>query len=275
MAGMASPGDTLAEDAAASIRARTGFEPEVAVALGSGLGDSLPMDEEVSIRYREITGFPEPTVPGHEGRLALGSVAGVPVAAFHGRFHRYEGHAFSVCALPVRVASLMGAGKMLLTAAVGALHPSLAPGDVVVASDHLNLMGGNPLLGWTFPDRTPAFVDLSEVYDRRMAELAASKAGELGIRVSTGVYVAVPGPSYETPAEAEFLRRAGGTVVGMSVVPEAVPARALGMRVVGLFAVANAVGAHTSHAEVVRASGAAADALGRLLEAMLPEMEGD
>jgi len=268
------PGDTLAEDAASSIRARTGFVPAVAVVLGSGLGASLAIDEEVSLAYRDIAGFPEPTVPGHGGRLALGTVAGARIAAFHGRFHRYEGHSFPVCALPVRVARGLGAGTLVLTAAVGSLDPSLAPGDVVVARDHVNLMGGNPLEGWRFPDGTPAFVDLSEVYDRQMAELAGSKAETLGIRVHPGVYVSVRGPSYETPAEAEFLRRAGGTVVGMSVVPEAVPARALGMRVVGLFAVTNAVGTHTSHEDVVRASSAAAGAVAELLEAVLPEMEG-
>jgi len=211
------PGDTLAEDAASSIRARTGFVPAVAVVLGSGLGASLAIDEEVSLAYRDIAGFPEPTVPGHGGRLALGTVAGARIAAFHGRFHRYEGHSFPVCALPVRVARGLGAGTLVLTAAVGSLDPSLAPGDVVVARDHVNLMGGNPLEGWRFPDGTPAFVDLSEVYDRQMAELAGSKAETLGIRVHPGVYVSVRGPSYETPAEAEFLRRAGGTVVMVGI----------------------------------------------------------
>lgn len=265
------PGDGAAEAAVDVIRERTGFEAEAAIVLGSGLGGSLEIEEEASFSFPELPGFPAPTVAGHAGRLVLGSAAGVQVAAFLGRLHRYEGHAFRVSALPIRLGRLLGARAAVLTAAVGALDTSLVAGQVVVASDHVNLMGGNPLEGWRFPDGSPAFVELSGVYDRELTDRVVADAEALGIRATRGVYVAMPGPSYETPAEAEFLRRIGGTVVGMSVVPEAVPARALGMRVVGLFAVTNTVGAPTTHEDVIRASNEAAGAIGRLLVELLPE----
>src|SRR6266508_4628140 len=175
-------------------------------------------------------------------------------------------------ALPVLVSRLLGADTMVLTASVGALDPSLAPGTVVVGSDHINLMGENPLRGWRRPDGTPPFVDLSAVYDPELARIAVEEAEAIGAPVGRGVYLAVSGPTYETPAEIEFMRRAGGSVVGMSVVPEAVPARALGMRVLGLFSVANAVGGEVSHAEVIRVGAQMGSVIGRLLAGILPRL---
>src|SRR5439155_14736318 len=145
---------------------------------------------------------------------------------------------------------------------------------LVVGSDHINLLGDNPLRGWRGPDGTPPFVDLLDVYDARLSELAVREAERLGAPVARGVYLAVPGPTYETPAEIEFMRRVGGTVVGMSVVPEALPARALGMRVLGLFSVTNVVGEEVDHLQVVRMGERMSGVLGRLLEAIVPRAAG-
>lgn len=268
--GLPSPGDGLAEAAVEAIRARTALEPEVGIVLGSGLGQvAEDLSEEASFAFADIPGFPELTVPGHSGRLKLGELAGVPVAVFRGRFHFYEGNEMSVCALPARVSRLLGAGTMILTAAVGGIAEGLSTGHLVVGTDHLNMMGVSPLRGWRNPDGSPPFVELTQVYDRKLADLAVGSAESLGIPVSRGVYAAMPGPTYETPAEIEFLRRAGASVVGMSIVPEAVPARALGMRVLGLFFVTNAVGVEVTHEEVVAASGAVAGAIGLLVADVL------
>ncbi len=272
-AGLPDPGDGLPEAAVRVIRSRTDLVPRVAVVLGSGLGEALGgLVEADSLPYPELPGFPAPAVPGHAGRLALGELAGVPVAAFFGRIHFYEGHPMALCSLPVRLARQLGADTVILTAAVGGVERSLRPGSLVVGRDHLNLMGENPLRGWRNPDGSPPFVDASAVYDPDLVRLALERAEALGIPAVPGVYAAMPGPSYETPAEIEVLRRVGATVVGMSVVPEALAAVALGMRVLGLFTVANVVGVPVEHGEVVRVSRAAAGAVGRLVADLLPRM---
>jgi purine-nucleoside phosphorylase len=254
----------------AVIRERSALEPVAGVILGSGLGAAVEGVQEVAaFSYDGLPGFAPPTVPGHVGRLVLGRMAGTPVAVFLGRMHYYEGNPMARSALPVRVSRLLGAGVMILTASVGALDASLAPGTVVVGSDHINWMGENPLRGWRLPDGTPPFVDLAAVYDASLARIAVEETEAAGAPVGRGVYLAVSGPSYETPAEIEFMRRAGGGVVGMSVVPEAVPARALGMRVLGLFSVTNAVGGEVSHQEVIRVGNRMGSVLGRVLAGVL------
>ncbi|HZP90672.1 MAG TPA: purine-nucleoside phosphorylase [Actinomycetota bacterium] len=275
MTALPGPGDARADEAAEAVRARTSLLPRVAVVLGSGLGAALEdVVEDASFSFEELPGFPRPTVPGHAGRLTLGTLAGVPVAVFRGRIHYYEGNDMSVCALPVRLARLLGAGTVILTAATGGIGEGLTTGCLVVGADHINLMGANPLRGWRRPDGSPPFVDMLGTYDAELAELAVAAARELGIRVSRGVYAAMPGPSYETPAEIEALRRAGADVVGMSVVPEAVPARALGMRVLGLFFVTNRVGVEVDHEEVIRASNAMAGSIGRVIAEVLSKGAG-
>jgi purine-nucleoside phosphorylase len=268
------PGDTLAEEAVAVIRERTDVVPAFAVILGSGLSgaaDAFDVDAEVS--FEGIPGFPPPSAPGHPGRFVSGAVDGVPAIAFAGRIHYYEGHALGLSALPVRLAALLGAHSVVITASVGGLDPSLRTGQLVIGSDHLNLLGDNPLRGWHRPDGTPPFVDLSAVYDAGLADTAETLARELGLRATRGVYAAVPGPSYETPSEIEVLRRAGATVVGMSVVPEAVPARALNLRVLGLFVVTNTVGGpKLQHEDVVRIGEGTAGELGRLLSRLAPAL---
>jgi inosine/guanosine/xanthosine phosphorylase family protein len=264
------PVHDVAPAAAAAIRERVPLRPRAGIVLGSGLASALDgLDISDEIPYDDVPGFPLPTVAGHVGLLRFGHIAGVPVAAFLGRFHYYEGHSMAVASLPVRFARLLGARTMVLTAAVGALRPELAPGAVVVATDHLNMMGESPLRGWRGRDGSPPFIELSETYDRDLVTRAMSAGAALGIPISGGVYAAMPGPSYETPAETAFLRDAGASVVGMSVVPEAVPSRALGMRVLGLFAVTNAVGSAVAHDEVLRISNDAGRSIGRIVAEVL------
>lgn len=270
--GLPSPGDGVVESIVDAIRARTDLRPVAGIVLGSGLGDAITGAREragsgdpVEIPYAELPGFPPPTVPGHAGKLWLGTIGGRPVAFFQGRVHFYEGHPMPIASLTTRVASGLGAGTMVLSAAVGGLDPSLPAGSIVVLRDHLNLMGVNPLAGWRYPDGSPAFVDVSGVYDRSLGDAALSVLREAGTPTDEGVYVAMAGPSYETPAETEMLRRLGATVVGMSTVPEAVVARALGMRVLGLSFVTNAAGGSVSHEEVLLASKTAAEAIGRIV----------
>jgi purine-nucleoside phosphorylase len=265
------PGDGVAEGIVRAIRERTDESPVAGVVLGSGLGDAIDVAREragagdpIEIPYGELPGFPPPTVPGHAGKLWLGTIADRPLAIFQGRIHFYEGHPMPLASLTSRVAAGLGARTMVLSTAVGAADRALAGGSMVVVRDHINLMGTNPLTGWRFPDGSPAFIDVSGVYD---AELSARALEILAAEtpVAEGVYAAVAGPAYETPAETEMIRRLGATVVGMSMVPEAVAARALGMRVLGLSFVTNAAGGSVSHEEVLLASKSAAAAIGRLV----------
>jgi len=276
------PPDGVAEAIAAAIRDRVDASPVAGIVLGSGLGESIRVARElagssegIEISYKDLPGFPPPSVPGHAGRLWLGELGARTVAIFQGRIHYYEGHGMALASITSRISAELGAGTMFLTTAVGALDPNLRPGAVIVIRDHLNTMGMNPLTGWRMTDGSPAFVEVSSVYDAELsaAALEAAQAhlsDEGSIRSAEGVYAAVSGPSYETPAESSFLRRAGATVVGMSLVPEAVAARALGMRVVGLSFVTNAAGASTSHEEVLLASKTAAEAIGRILADLIP-----
>lgn len=267
-----SPGDGVAERIVAAVRERTDLTPIAGVVLGSGLGDAISVawdragsGEPIEIAYADLPGFPPPTVPGHAGKLWLGTIADRPIAFFQGRIHFYEGHPMPLVSITSRIASGLGARTMVLSAAVGGLDPSLPGASIVVVTDHLNLMGTNPLAGWRYPDGSPAFVDVSAVYDPELSRAALEILREHGTAVSDGVYAAVAGPAYETPAESEMLRRLGATVVGMSTVPEAVAARALGMRVLGLSFVTNAAGSALSHEEVLLASKTAADAIGRVV----------
>jgi purine-nucleoside phosphorylase len=190
-----------------------------------------------------------------------------------GRVHYYEGHPMSLVTLPTRLASALGARTLISTAAAGGIDSQLEAGSLVVGTDHLNFIGENPLRGWADGDGRPPFVDLTNAYDPELAELAMSCASELGIPSASGIYAAMSGPSYETPSEIEFLKRAGATVVGMSVVPEAIAAAALGLRFTGLFCVTNLVGiGPVSHGEVTEVAGAFAGRLAELLEMMIPKL---
>jgi purine-nucleoside phosphorylase len=270
------PGDAATEEAARLLGDRCPLVPEVAVVTGSGLEDAVLPDlrAEHEAPYDALPGFPPPSVPGHPGRLVLGELHGVRSAVFLGRVHFYEGHGIAATTLIPRLARALGARVLVLTNAAGGLRPGLRAGQLLVLEDHLNFLGVNPLAGWRAPGGGPAFVDLARVYDRDLIRLAERAAREAGVDLARGVYAAVPGPSYETPAERRFLAMAGADAVGMSTVPEAVAGVALGMRVVALSCITNVPGEPTSHQEVLRVAREGSRALRRVLAALVPAAAG-
>jgi purine-nucleoside phosphorylase len=269
------PADSFAAEGAALIRERSAVQPQVAVVIGSGLRaaveDDLDADGEFS--FEALPGFPAPTVPGHAGRLVLGRLLGIPAAVFLGRVHLYEGHGIGATTLISRLAAELGVTTMILTNAAGGLHLSFHRGQLMLIEDHINLLGVNPLSDWHYPGGMPAFVDVSSVYDRRLLDVAMGMAKEQKIPTARGVYVALPGPSFETPAETEFLRRAGADAVGMSTVPEAVAAVALGMTVVGISCITNVAGTKGAHEEVLGGAREAVASLRGVLTGVIRELE--
>src|SRR5262245_9392181 len=223
------------EAAAASITKRTPLRPKAGLILGTGLGDvSEAIEDAVTIPYGEIPGFVASTAESHAGELVLGRVNKLPVVAMKGRLHFYEGYSMQEITFPVRVMRALGADTLIVSSASGGMNPQLRLGDIVVITDHINLMGDNPLLGPNDDDLGPRFPDMSEPYARTLSDLAESIALEERIRVRPGVFVAVAGPNLETRAEYRFLRAIGADVVGMSVVPETLVAVHGGMRVLAL-----------------------------------------
>ncbi|UPT72820.1 MAG: purine-nucleoside phosphorylase [Elusimicrobiota bacterium] len=222
--------------AAAYIKSKApGFRPDVGFVLGSGLAKAVPaLEKAITIPYRDIPGFPRTTVPGHEGKLILGRAHGKSVAVMQGRFHYYEGHAMESIALPVRALEYMGLKTMIVTAAVGSMRAQNKPGHFTVLTDHINLMGRNPLRAFHEEEFGTMFPDMTQAYDARLSKTILSVCRKRKVGVHSGVYVAVGGPSYETPAEIRAFRALGGDVVGMSVVPEVVPARQMGITTAGL-----------------------------------------
>lgn len=219
--------------AAAYIKKRApGFTPDVGFVLGSGLAKAVPpLEKTIVIPYREIPGFPRTTVPGHEGKLILGRSAGRSIAVMQGRFHYYEGHAMESIALPVRALEYMGLKTLIVTAAVGSMREKVKPGHFTVVTDHINFMGRNPLRAFHEEEFGTMFPDMTQAYDKKVSKAILAACRKRGVPAHEGVYVAVGGPSYETPAEIRAFRGMGGDVVGMSVVPEVVPARQMGMTV--------------------------------------------
>jgi purine-nucleoside phosphorylase len=218
-----------------AVRDRTDLAPQVAIVLGTGLGAlAEAIQAEAVIPYAELPGFAVPTVESHAGRLLLGTLAGRPVAAMQGRFHRYEGYPLDQVSFPVRVLHALGAGTLIVSNVSGGMHPLWAAGDLVLLADHTNLLGDNPLAGPDDGSRGPRFPDLTEAYDPALRVLARAVALTQGITLREGTYVAVAGPNLETRAEYRMLRAMGGDVVGMSTVPEVIVARQEGMRVLGL-----------------------------------------
>ena len=229
-----------AEHAARTIRARTTLDGRVAVVLGSGLGGFADeFEESVRIPYAEIPGFAASTVAGHAGSLVIGKVGPVPVVAMQGRVHSYEGYSLEEVTFPIRTFKLLGIETLLLTNAAGGINVQLSEGTLMIISDHLNLMGVNPLRGPNDERFGPRFPDMTEVYSRELQETVVEEASALGIEVRRGIYAALSGPSYETPAEIHMLRSFGVDAIGMSTVPEAIVARHMGMKVLGISCITN------------------------------------
>jgi purine-nucleoside phosphorylase len=228
------------EGAAASIRARCGTLPQIAIVLGSGLGDFADtLLDAIATPYREIPHWPASTVVGHAGRLVVGNVAGRRVAALSGRAHFYEGHDLGTVVFATRVMGRLGVKHLILTNAAGGINTGFAQGALMIIDDHINLLGTNPLVGANDERFGPRFPDMSEVYSNRLRRLADAAAGSASVAVAHGVYVAVHGPSYETPAEIRYLRTIGADAVGMSTVPEAIAARHMGIEVLGISCITN------------------------------------
>ena len=227
------------DEAAAVVLARSPLRARIGVVLGSGLGGFADALEERSVvPFAEIPHFPASTVAGHGGALVLGRCAGVPVAVMKGRVHFYEGYSLQDVVFPVRVLRRLGVTTLVVTNAAGGVNTMFAPGELMVIEDHLNLLG-NPLVGPNDEALGPRFPDMSEAYDRRLRDLAETACAAVGIRCHRGVYVALSGPSYETPAEIRMARVVGADAVGMSTVPEVIAARHMGMRVLGLSCITN------------------------------------
>ncbi len=267
-----------ASEAAEFLLGRGFPPPQVGVVLGSGLGGLVDcLEGAKAIRYGNVPHFPEPTVAGHAGNLVFGTIGGSSTLMLQGRFHHYEGHDLGSVTFPIRVLQRLGAKSVILTAASGGLREGFGPGTLVRISDHLNLMGGNPLRGTNDERLGTRFPDMTNVYSARLGRIAVELASEMGIALAEGVYAAVPGPSYETPAEVRMLRVLGADIVGMSTVPEAIVARHAGMEVLAFGAVANwgagIAPEPLSHEEVLAAMDRSGPRLAELIAAMIPRID--
>jgi purine-nucleoside phosphorylase len=253
-----------------AVRARTDLVPRVGLVLGSGLGSLADdLEDPVAIPFEELPGWPVATAPGHAGRLLLGLLAGVPVAALQGRFHLYEGNAPGLVVQPVLLFRQLGASLVILTNAAGGTNPAYGPGTLMVIADHINLTGKTPLLGQNADDLGDRFPDMTDVWaPRHRVALHAAAIAE-GVALEEGIYVGLLGPSYETPAEVRMLRTLGADAVGMSTVLEAVAARWAGLEVCGVSLVTNAGAGYSgqplTHEEVLEAGAAAGPNLARVL----------
>lgn len=223
-----------------SVREKTDFQPEVALILGSGLGDYADEIQVVqTIDYSEIQGFPTSTVPGHKGRFVFGYVGKVPVVIMQGRVHYYEGYPMQDVVLPTRLMGMLGAKKLILTNAAGGVNFDFQPGDFMMITDHITTAIPSPLIGENIEELGVRFPDMSQVYSERMCEIIRKKAEEMGITLRQGVYIQLTGPAYETPAEIRMCRTWGADAVGMSTACEAMAARHMGMEVCGISCITN------------------------------------
>lgn len=266
------PADQPARLAAlvAAVRARTDLVPRVGMVLGSGLGSLADgLVDPVSIPFEELPGWPVATAPGHVGRLLLGTLGGVPVAALQGRFHLYEGNDPGLVVQPVLLFRSLGADTVILTNAAGGVNPAYGPGTLMVISDHLNLTGRTPLLGQNADELGPRFPDMTDVWSPRLRARLHEAGKAEGVALDEGIYAGLLGPAYETPAEVRMLHTLGADAVGMSTVLEAIAARWIGLEVCGVSLVTNAGAGYSgqplTHAEVLEAGAAAGPNLARVL----------
>jgi xanthosine phosphorylase len=250
------------------------MRPRALVILGSGLQDVVDcIDVVSSIPFADVPGFPLPTVEGHVGRFVFGHAGSVPLLIMQGRIHYYEGHPMALLASYVRAAHLLGATKLVVTNAAGAVSPDLKPGTIMLVTDHINLMFTNPLIGPNADEFGPRFPSMVGAYTLALRELAHEVAAEQDVELAEGVYAALSGPTYETPAEVRMLRTLGADAVGMSTVPEVIAAAHAGMQVLGFSIITNmAAGVGDDHGSVLAASAAAAPRLARVVAGVLARL---
>lgn len=228
------------EAASEFIKSKIDGTPDIGLILGSGLGVLADeIENPIIIPYHDIPEFPVSTVEGHAGQLVIGDLSGKKVVAMQGRFHFYEGYSMGKVTFPVRVMKLLGVEQLIVTNAAGSVNESYSPGDLMIITDHINMMGGNPLIGANEERFGPRFPDMSEAYNKELREKAKTIASTLGLDVKEGVYIGNTGPTYETPAEVRMARVLGGDAVGMSTVPEVIVARHCGMKVLGISCLTN------------------------------------
>ena len=264
-------------EATDALRGRIGEIPSIGVVLGSGLGGfTESLDGAVSMAYEELPHWPASRVPGHDGRVAVGKVHGRTIIALAGRCHVYEGYSLPTVTFAVRVLGVLGVRLLILTNAAGGIHVGFQPGALMVIDDHVNLMGSNPLVGPNDNRFGPRFPDMSQVYSPWLREIADQAGKAAHVPLVHGVYAALPGPSYETPAEIRYLRTIGVDAVGMSTVPEAIVARHMGLDVLGLSCISNAAAGMSAqpldHADVVETTRRTRAAFSSLLEGILGQL---
>lgn len=252
------------------------FKPEIGIILGSGLGDLADEFCKISIPYSEIPGFETSTISGHKSRLVFAEINNKNVVMMQGRFHFYEGHSIQKVVFPVKVMKKIGVKTLIITNAAGGVNANFKPADLMIITDHINHMGVNPLIGPNDSSMGERFPDMSEVYSKEYVELAEKIGKKLGIDLQKGVYIALTGPSYETPAEVKMARVLGADAVGMSTVPEAIIASWAGMKVIGLSCICNsAAGVSTvglSHSDVIAAAAAAKEKFKKLVKEIIREI---
>jgi purine-nucleoside phosphorylase len=264
-------------EAAAYIRSRTQLSPEVGIVLGSGLGQFADtLGQAVRTPYVEIPGMPVSTAAGHRGELVIGTVNSVSVAVMSGRFHLYEGYTAGQVTAGIRLFHELGIRRVILTNAAGGIRPEFATGALVLITDHINLQGTNPLIGANDGKLGPRFPDMTEAYCGSLRSAAKESAAQLGIALYEGVYAAVLGPSYETPAEIRFLRTIGADLVGMSTAMEAIAANHAGMKVLGISCVTNQAaglsGTKLNHEEVLEIGRKVSATFMTLLRSLVPKL---
>lgn len=259
------------------VRERTPVVPELGLVLGSGLGYLADhVEQAVAVDYDKLPGFPVSTVPGHASRLVIGMLGGRPVAVMQGRFHYYEGYPLERIVMGIRLLGRLGASVAVITNAAGGIRADLAPGDLMLIEDHINLMGSNPLMGPNADELGPRFPDMSDAYSRTLREHARAVAAEERIPLKEGVYAAFTGPSYETPAEIRLLRTVGADAVGMSTIPEVIAACHMGMSVLGISCISNLAAGISdqplSHDEVEETADRARAVFTRLIMALVERL---
>ena len=267
----------MIESAVSYIKTKIGdFKPDIGMILGSGLGELADEYCEISIPYSEIPGFEVSTVAGHKGRLVFAEINGKKVVMMQGRFHFYEGHPIQKVVFPVKVMKKLGVETLFITNASGGVNPNFRPSDLMIITDHINCMGVNPLVGANDDSMGERFPDMSEVYNADYVELVRKIGDKLGIDLQEGVYMALPGASYETPAEVRMARILGADAIGMSTVPEAIVAVWAGMKVIGISCICNSAagvsGVVVSHEDVIRAANIAKDKFKALVKEVIKKI---